>query len=456
MDRTRISGTTLALFSIRSRRDWGIGQITDLPVCAAWIRTAGQSLVQILPPHELSLGETSPYGALTAFGLDPIYLDVEACRSRRGRDPGRSARTARRSSSGSARPRASTTAAVRALKTEGLRARIRALLRRSEWAQADRRAPKRSRRSSTARRTGSTTSRSTPHSARRTAATAGRRGPRTSAIAASRALAARARPCPAAPRGRVRAVDRSLDQWATRTRRDARPRRRADGRPAVHRVHRERRRVVARRRSSSCTCRSARRPTTTRPTGKTGGCPPYDWLAMEADDLAWIRARARRAARLYDRFRLDHVVGYFRQWVRPRREVATPEKGRAVGPRGASIPTVPTRRRPAGAGCSARSSTRSGLAPRDRPPRASSPKTSASSRRSSARCSIELEIARLSGHPLGEGRGGFRDSATFPRASVGRLEHARHRAHHLVVGRVQRRRARRAPRAGRVRGERRG
>ena len=41
-------------------------------------RRAGQRLLQILPPHELSGGETSPYGALTAFGLDPIYADVDA------------------------------------------------------------------------------------------------------------------------------------------------------------------------------------------------------------------------------------------------------------------------------------------------------------------------------------------------------------------------------------------
>src|SRR5271155_1301668 len=74
----RQSGVVLPLFSIRTRRDWGIGQITDLPVCAAWIRRAGQRLLQVLPPPELSIGETSPYGALTAFGLDPIYLDVEA------------------------------------------------------------------------------------------------------------------------------------------------------------------------------------------------------------------------------------------------------------------------------------------------------------------------------------------------------------------------------------------
>ena len=73
----RASGVTIPLFSLRSRADWGIGQITDLPTCAAWFLRAGQRLVQILPAHELADGETSPYGALSAFALDPIYIDVE-------------------------------------------------------------------------------------------------------------------------------------------------------------------------------------------------------------------------------------------------------------------------------------------------------------------------------------------------------------------------------------------
>src|SRR5579872_3618041 len=73
----RQAGVVLPLSAIRTRRDWGIGQISDLVTCAAWIRRAGHRLLQVLPPHELSLGETSPYGALTAFGLDPIYLDME-------------------------------------------------------------------------------------------------------------------------------------------------------------------------------------------------------------------------------------------------------------------------------------------------------------------------------------------------------------------------------------------
>src|SRR5579885_277235 len=74
----RIAGVTIPLFSIRTRNDWGIGQITDLPACAAWIRRAGHSLLQILPTYELAAGETSPYGARTAFGLDPIYITLEA------------------------------------------------------------------------------------------------------------------------------------------------------------------------------------------------------------------------------------------------------------------------------------------------------------------------------------------------------------------------------------------
>src|SRR5687768_1609094 len=73
----RVSGVTIPLFSLRTRADWGIGQISDLPACAEWFREAGQRLIQVLPAHELADGETSPYGALSAFALDPIYITIE-------------------------------------------------------------------------------------------------------------------------------------------------------------------------------------------------------------------------------------------------------------------------------------------------------------------------------------------------------------------------------------------
>ncbi|AUX21601.1 4-alpha-glucanotransferase [Sorangium cellulosum] len=76
--RRRISGVTVPLFSLRSERSWGIGEIGDLPEFAAWMRTAGLRLVQLLPLGEISGGETSPYMALSAFGIDPMYISISA------------------------------------------------------------------------------------------------------------------------------------------------------------------------------------------------------------------------------------------------------------------------------------------------------------------------------------------------------------------------------------------
>jgi 4-alpha-glucanotransferase len=50
--------------------------------------------------------------------------------------------------------------------------------------------------------------------------------------------------------------------------------------------------------------------------GQSWGLPVYDWTAMDADGLSWLVTRARHAAKLFDRFRIDHLVGFFRQWVR--------------------------------------------------------------------------------------------------------------------------------------------
>src|SRR5262249_34020892 len=72
----RVAGVTVPLFSLRGARSWGIGEIGDLPAFAAWMRGAGVRLVQLLPLGEISGGETSPYAALSAFGIDPIYVSL--------------------------------------------------------------------------------------------------------------------------------------------------------------------------------------------------------------------------------------------------------------------------------------------------------------------------------------------------------------------------------------------
>lgn len=78
LHRGRIAGVTVPLFSLRSDRSWGLGEIADLPDFAAWAREAGIRLVQILPLGEISGGDTSPYSAISAFGIDPMYVSISA------------------------------------------------------------------------------------------------------------------------------------------------------------------------------------------------------------------------------------------------------------------------------------------------------------------------------------------------------------------------------------------
>ena len=70
----RQSGVLVPLFSLVSSRSWGVGEFLDLAPFAKWVRDAGQSFVQVLPILEIPDHETSPYSALTAMALDPIFI----------------------------------------------------------------------------------------------------------------------------------------------------------------------------------------------------------------------------------------------------------------------------------------------------------------------------------------------------------------------------------------------
>ncbi len=72
----RQSGIAVPLFSLVSNRGWGIGEFRDLAEFAAWCGEAGQAVIQILPINEMPPIETSPYSAMTAMALDPIYLSM--------------------------------------------------------------------------------------------------------------------------------------------------------------------------------------------------------------------------------------------------------------------------------------------------------------------------------------------------------------------------------------------
>jgi 4-alpha-glucanotransferase len=73
---TRRAGLLTPLFSLRSARSWGIGEIGDIAGAAHWLESAGLSILQLLPINELPLHETSPYSSLSAMAIDPQYLTL--------------------------------------------------------------------------------------------------------------------------------------------------------------------------------------------------------------------------------------------------------------------------------------------------------------------------------------------------------------------------------------------
>lgn len=75
------AGTAIPVFSLRSERDFGIGQFTDLKLMVDWAASTGQSVIQTLPVNDTAMTGTwrdsYPYSANSSFALNPIYIDLE-------------------------------------------------------------------------------------------------------------------------------------------------------------------------------------------------------------------------------------------------------------------------------------------------------------------------------------------------------------------------------------------
>ncbi|MCL2723905.1 MAG: 4-alpha-glucanotransferase [Polyangiaceae bacterium] len=319
----RVSGVTIPLFSIRTRADWGIGQITDLPVCAEWLMHAGQRLLQVLPANELTDGETSPYGALSAFAIDPIYINVEQVP-----DLDEAARARVLGSEGHAeleRVRNGARVdyrAVRALKKRVL-AEAFQRFRTTGLARDDSRA--RTFRAFIEKESTWLCDHALYCALRASHASWGwstwpvaerDRDPELVRLAS--------RPTDDGALG-TSVLEQMYLQWIAHEQWIwARSRMNALGvvlmgdMPFI--VGNESVDVWANRNEFRTDVSLGAPPDPFSPEGQSWGLPAYDWDAMDRNDLGWIRARSRRAATLFDRFRIDHVVGFFRQWVRKGRE----------------------------------------------------------------------------------------------------------------------------------------
>ena len=51
--------------------------------------------------------------------------------------------------------------------------------------------------------------------------------------------------------------------------------------------------------------------------GQNWGFPTYNWEEMAKDDYAWWKSRLRKMSQYFDAFRIDHILGFFRIWEIP-------------------------------------------------------------------------------------------------------------------------------------------
>ncbi len=103
-DRRRAWGVAAQLYSLRSARNWGMGDFADLGALAEMAAGKGAAALGINPLHALYPAEPrhiSPYSPSSRLFLNPLYLDIESvpdfADSGRGASPHRHAGIRRRS-----------------------------------------------------------------------------------------------------------------------------------------------------------------------------------------------------------------------------------------------------------------------------------------------------------------------------------------------------------------------
>ena len=310
----RRAGLLIPLFSFASTRSWGIGEIADIPAMAGWLAASGQRVLQLLPLNEMAPGQCSPYSAISAMAMDPIFISLRDVPEflALGGEAALDA-TERERLAGVRRARHVDHEAVRALKTTWLR---RAFDRFSD-AEWDR----------------------TSDRARAFTRFLAEQAWWVEDYALFRALHARdgERVWTEWPEDLQRrdpvAIDRARRdlarevrywqylQWLAATQwRDARAHAHGvalfgdlpfmvDGDSAD---------VWARQHQFDLDASVGAPPDAFSTTGQDWGMPVYRWDGIAADDFRWLRERARRSADLFDGYRVDHLVGFYRTYGRPK------------------------------------------------------------------------------------------------------------------------------------------
>jgi 4-alpha-glucanotransferase len=310
----RRAGLLIPLFACPSAASWGIGEIGDLHPLTAWLAAAGQRVLQLLPINEMAPGQQSPYSAISAMAIDPIFISVASVPEfaalggeQAFSDDDRSALAHVRGAS------RIEYAQIRRLKRTALRAAF-ARFFEADWC----------------RDTGRS---------RLLKAFLSEQAWWVEDYALFRAIHFREdeRPWTEWPEALQRREPAAIDhvrrelsrevlfqqylQWIADAQWKA-ARSRAHGvelfgdMPFM--VDGDSADVWARQDQFQLDASVGVPPDAFSATGQDWGMPVYRWDVIAAQDFRWLRERARRSADLYDGYRVDHLVGFYRTYGRPR------------------------------------------------------------------------------------------------------------------------------------------
>ncbi|HTM24220.1 MAG TPA: 4-alpha-glucanotransferase [Vicinamibacterales bacterium] len=309
--RGRHAGLLVPLFSVPSRESWGIGEFGDLPKLGVWLADAGYSFVQLLPLNEMAEGQNSPYSALSAMAMDPIFISPAAVPEVQALGGEALLTDAERGQLEAARHASGVDyTAVRAVKNRALRAAFERFFEHEWRPQTDR--------------------------AKRLRMFAGRERWWLDEYALFRALHARNEgrywrewdpPLRDREPAALQAARESLDveilfytylqwlaagQWSRA--REATEVGVFGDFPFM--VSGDSADVWSRQEDFRLDASVGAPPDAFSETGQDWGFPAYRWPEIAAGGFRWLAARARRYAALYDGYRVDHLVGFFRTYVR--------------------------------------------------------------------------------------------------------------------------------------------
>jgi 4-alpha-glucanotransferase len=307
---SRRAGLLVPLFSLASTRGWGIGEIADIERITGWLDRAGQRVLQLLPINEMPPGETSPYSALSAMAIDPQFITMDGVEDFLAVG-GEASMTSerRRRLDGARSARAIDYAAVRELKHHALRCAF-THFRDVELAGGTRRAVE-------------------------FKAYRDEQSWWLEEYTLFRALhvryderawiewppGLRDRQPEALEAARVELADDILfraylqwiasDQWAR-----ARARGNALFGDLPFMVGGDSADVWATQDEFRLDASAGAPPDAFSETGQDWALPVYRWDVVASRDFDWLRQRARRNADLFDGYRVDHVVGFYRSYYR--------------------------------------------------------------------------------------------------------------------------------------------